>query len=493
MLISPINKVNNNQIQPLQSFKQGDVSNFGVDKNLGLSGYQVGRAILARNNVSFRNLAVPIEVTDRYDKKIDGQDHLDLPNIHVYEYPDTNLQVFVNEVPNKTSKNEFQATFSLFNTDIKNDSVIKRNLLMGLINQSLNRNDINADVNDDFDAFINIDLSCNTSEVKKINLLNKIITKPEFTKQDLEECKKLLINTINSEKYQKETAEFKKLVDSLLLNSKEETIKNIQNIALNDIYSYHSEMLKNTEAQYTVTIDKSFVNDNQNLFYSILNSGISDKFQKHSDKIISALKPISNKEDIRINDENNETYLTFHYPVKVESNKERLVYKYLTLLEIFWRYPYVSEDSCEGKYLLPMELKDKNINPNKFGFLEFKFMPDGNEKINSTDNAIEVFKAVLEILYDEKLASNTLESIKEYEKTFYDEQLNKKFNSGIPHKILQNYRGDVFKIYETIDAITIEDIRETIEQTLFEQNPIVIVNERINPFRNQAQYIETSC
>ena len=28
-------------------------------------------------------------------EKIEGKDHLDLPNIHVYEYPDTNLQVFI--------------------------------------------------------------------------------------------------------------------------------------------------------------------------------------------------------------------------------------------------------------------------------------------------------------------------------------------------------------------------------------------------------------
>ena len=143
-----------------------------------------------------------------------------------------------------------------------------------------------------------------------------------------------------------------------MLNSKEETIKNIQNTTLSDIYSYYSEILKNTEAQYTVTIGKSFIDDNKNLFYSTLNSGMYNEFQKQSDKVLSSLEPITNKENLRFydNDNDNDAYITFHYPVKIDSDRERLIYRYLTLLEIFWRAPYVSEDSDGKKYSLPMEL-----------------------------------------------------------------------------------------------------------------------------------------
>ena len=38
--------------------------------NLRLSNYKVGQAILNRNNISFRNLASPIDVTDKYNKTL---------------------------------------------------------------------------------------------------------------------------------------------------------------------------------------------------------------------------------------------------------------------------------------------------------------------------------------------------------------------------------------------------------------------------------------
>lgn len=363
---------------------------------------------------------------------------------------------------------------------------------MELLKSSLKENNVNANLNEAYDSFINIDLNGSTFEIKNISTLNKIITQPKFTEQDLEKSKKLLIDTINSEKYQKETAEFKKLVDGSLLNSKEKTIKNIQDITLSDIYSYHSEILKSTKAQQAITIDKSFVNNNQNLFYSMLNSGISNKFQKQSYKAPSSLEPIANKEDVRFYDNDNDAYLTFHYPVKIDSDKERLIYRYLTLLEFFWRAPYVSEDSNNKKYSLPMELNSKDINPNKYGFLEFKFTPKGNEKINSTDDAIEVFKAVLEILHGEKLALNTLESIKDYEKELYNERLNKNFDKERTHEIFKNYRNDVFNIYELIDDIKFEDIKRKIEQILFEQNPVIIINEEINPYKVKSKTVDNN-
>lgn len=493
-MISPIKLGNTNfsynQASLFEETK--DHSAYFHEEGANLSGYKAGRAMFLRNNITFRNLATPIEVTDKYNKKIEGKDHLDLPNIHVYEYPDTNLQVIVNEISDIRDKNKFQISFSLLNNGIKNDSVTKKNILMELIRLSFNKNNINANLNEDFGTFINIDISNNTSEIKIINILNKIITQPKFSKRDLEKCKKTLIDTINSEKYQKETEEFKKLVDGSLLNSKEETIKNIQNTTLSDIYSYYSEILKNTEAQYTVTIDKSFIDDNKNLFYSTLNSGMSNKFQKQSDKVLSSLEAITNKENLRFYDNDNDAYITFHYPVKIDSDRERLIYRYLTLLEIFWRVPYVSEDSGGKKYSLPMELNSNDITSNKYGFLEFKFVPKGNEKIDSTDDAIEVFKAVLGILYGEKLAPNTLESIKDYEKELYNERLNKNFDDERTHEILKNYRKNVFKIYELIDDIDFEDIKRSIEYILFEQNPIVIINGKINPYEVKGQTVDNN-
>ena len=58
--------------------------------------YEIGQAMKAQMGIGFRQNSMPIEVTHLYNKKVEGKDHLDLPNIHVYEYPDTNLQVIMN-------------------------------------------------------------------------------------------------------------------------------------------------------------------------------------------------------------------------------------------------------------------------------------------------------------------------------------------------------------------------------------------------------------
>lgn len=494
-MLQPVSNILNSNF--VKTNNKNDRQEFAKDiqnnNQIELTNYEVGQAILNRNNISFRNLSQPIEITDRYNKKIEGKDHLDLPNIHVYEYPDTNLQVLINEIQNKMENNKFQASLTLANSEIQNTSIIKKNLFMKLMKMLLDNNNIKSNLTENFANFMNVDLNLDISDTNKINLLNQLITKPKFSELDLENCKKDLINTINSEKYQKDTAEYRKLNDNSLFNTKEETIKNIQNITLDDISSYYSEILKNSNAQYIVTIDKSFIDNNKKMFYSVLNSGLANKFEKYSNNIQSS-KSISNQEDIRSLDNANETYLTFHYPIKVTSNKDDLIYRYLTLLEFFWNTPYILEPKSFNakKYTLPMELKNQNINSNEFGYLDFGFTPEGNEKISSTDEAILVFKAILEILYDENLASNTLKSIKDCDKEFFDEILKKNFDSINTHKILQLYGNDIFNIYETLDSINIETIRNAIEEILFNQKPVIIINEEKNPYLNAVPSNKTT-
>ncbi len=95
-------------------------------------------------------------------------------------------------------------------------------------------------------------------------------------------------------------------------------------------------------------------------------------------------------------------------------------------------------------------------------------------------------------MHDEKLAPNTLESIKDYEKRLYNERLNKNFDDEKTHEILKNYRNEVFKIYELIDDIKFEDIKRKIEQILFEQNPVIIINEEINPYKVKGKTVNNN-
>lgn len=110
-MIKPISAINTNQYYRKSEKVQNQP--LSTNQTLELSGMYAGRAMLARNNISFRNLSKPVEITHLYNKKTKGKDHLDLPNIHVYEYPDTNLRVFVNvderdhEMPQKIEQLQF--------------------------------------------------------------------------------------------------------------------------------------------------------------------------------------------------------------------------------------------------------------------------------------------------------------------------------------------------------------------------------------------------
>ena len=106
-----------------------------------LSNYDVGQAILNRNKISFRKIQKPIEVTEKYNKRIEGKDHLDLPNIHVYEYPDANLQVFVNadDKIKATENNELETpkySIIIENNNYEKHDLLKEKLLCFLLNKN---------------------------------------------------------------------------------------------------------------------------------------------------------------------------------------------------------------------------------------------------------------------------------------------------------------------------------------------------------------------
>ena len=65
------------------------------------------------------------------------------------------------------------------------------------------------------------------------------------------------------------------------------------------------------------------------MFYSTLNSGMYNKFQKQSDKVLSSLEPITNKENLRFYDNDNDAYITFHYPVKIDSDRFNIIRNFL--------------------------------------------------------------------------------------------------------------------------------------------------------------------
>ena len=217
-----------------------------------LSGYNVGGAILTRNNITFRNLATPIEVTDKYNKKIEGKDHLDLPNIHVYEYPDTNLQVFICENDNSNDeKDRILMKFNIHNNIDDKDDFIKKELCTRLFCNLINYDNDDCFVTTFDSDFFSVNYNLTNKNYKRIREINKLITNPDFSETNLEQVKTELIKELDA---------------AQIKSSKyDSVIQEISNTDINDINKYYLNKLKNAEAQLFVVIDKDNIKQNRTI------------------------------------------------------------------------------------------------------------------------------------------------------------------------------------------------------------------------------------
>lgn len=227
-----------------------------------LSNYEVGQAILNRNNISFRNLSQPIEVTDRYNKKIEGKDHLDLPNIHMYEYPDTNLIAVINIDNNiDTNDNDFLKQPQIIMQIIDNTQTDKNNKLEKQIIKQIIEKKMNS---------------------LSINVINNIIEN-NLTFYSYTECYgknviqnfKQLNNTFFNLKFdEKELLEAKKELKNLNHN------KEIDSVSLSDLQNYYNNLRNNFSANAYVTVSKQYFDKNKVTLFSELNDNIDFKLQK---------------------------------------------------------------------------------------------------------------------------------------------------------------------------------------------------------------------
>ena len=232
--------------------------------NLRLSNYKVGQAILNRNNISFRNLAMPIEVTDKYNKKMEDKDHLDLPNIHVYEYPDTNLQVIMN-IDNHISTNDKnfleqpQILVQILNNsnDDKKEN-IKNELIKKIIEINLDRKApfiLNNEGNTE-NIFYSYTEWGGKNVIDNLQNLNQTVYGLSINEQDLISAKYEL--------------------------SKKYTNENFDAITAKNLQEYYDGLKNNFSSKAFVTVSKDYFEKNRKRIFLELNRNINIKLQKNN-------------------------------------------------------------------------------------------------------------------------------------------------------------------------------------------------------------------
>ncbi len=469
-MINPIsfNIVNNQYLN--QQNQQKQILNLNVN-NEELSNYGIGQAILNRNNISFRNLAMPIDVTKKYDKRIEGKDHLNLPNIHVYEYPDTNLQLFV-DVNSNLPKDKEKIIMALdIDCGNNNDTsfLIRKELSTRLLCNLINGNK-DCFVTTFDSNFFSIKYNLKTNDINKIANINNIISKPSFTEDDFEKIKGDYIKDIKQMKNVKSQS----------------IIEEIQKISLDEINQFYSNTINNSEARLFVVVDKDYYSDKKKQLSKIFNSNISNKFLKHTDVINLNANDI-NKKQVVFNATENDAYLELQYYMPMDRLKNKKIGEYLTLLMMLYKAPAVLTNSTPIMYKLDSDLNTKIKNITKSPFLRFKIMLSGRENINNTQDAIDSVKGMLISLCDDDMAKLTLEDLKKRDKQEIEESFKQNSDIYMRATQLQNNNYDIFNIYEQIDSITIDDIKQAIVDYMLEQAPIVYVNENLNPYLKETQ------
>ena len=461
-MINPINISTN----PIYYSKMPAKQTQGVNTtnpSLELSDYKTGQAILARNNISFRNLSTPIEVTDKYNKKIEDKDHLDLPNVHIYEYPDTNLTLVLN-LADKI-KNPI-VSMTLNNQKQSEYNPIMSNLLKIIINKRFLQTFGTDTYYENEGNVISYFQLNNQDAVKNISQLNKIIFNTKFNKIELEMAKKDLIKYINSDEYNNANIDIKYLYKSSDLKSNNELTKEINSVTLYSIQNYQDNCLKNSEGTAQVIISKnSFVKDQNKILQSI-NKNIPIKL-KPQDSTEDMKKFIPNTRLACIRDLPDSYPLNFNYKISFNNTKESLIGEIAELILTGDNYIVL-----EKYYKDPIEIRNpKQINTCLYWKINTDIAP--NQDINEKEE-YKKFQKYVNNIYQSDFA-NELEEYKNLLKDDYKYDLQENENGMERCKpfLIDEY----FQIYELINSITEQDIKNFIRKFIIEQKPVIHIND----------------
>ena len=434
-----LNIVNNQYLN--KQTKKDEMSNNLLPRISELSNYEVGQAILNRNNISFRNLAMPIEVTDKYNKKIEGKDHLELPNIHVYEYPDTNLQVFVNadDKIETTENDKFETP--KYSIIIENNNYEKHNLLKEkLLCFLLNKNNTNVIGSGFCLSISNLE---NTNLSNNIEKINQEIFAEKFDKIKLENAKNELKAFFKSQKYMEQNKYAKKLYNNKDLKSYKALEREIEDITVDDMQKYYEEYLKNSNVKAFLTTSRKYFEQNKDTILKQINPKTNLKFL-NSNIATSNLPELD--DNTLIVDKS-----TLKIPTKAVNAKDSIIEN--IAINILNSDKYINKNYSLGTehFSIPLELK--NNSPIKYhcnfctidikeSDKDFADFSDALNKICNKDLTSEIEKQKYEI--KEKL-----------KQTFTGERLD-----FIKHLELMSYSDEVFNLYEIIDSISEDDIKQ---------------------------------
>lgn len=432
-MIRPINVNNNiNKIQSLNVSKQQ--AGFQSEQQTELAGYEVGRAMKAQRGVIFKSL--PNNVTSRYNVVKDDEGHLNLPNIYVYEFPDTNLKVVVNKGKDLDR--------SLVGLEIKNPNVAKSNSFLPFITYLMlfSAKELqNTDFDCNADGFSYIQ-QLKSEEDFDLGKLNKNIFMPNFSEQDFTKIKEDLEELFEE-------------------NDRKDLLEELYNTTLEDVQRYYNDFMKGCSVKANAVLADVNYENNKNKVLREINKNIPLKLEDNLGKTKKSCFVPNDKMAI-VEREEGFMPLEFHYDIENLTSRDKII---RNMVEVI----------LHGKYFITNEehapLSIENNSGQKANTEYYNVHVD-----IPFDDKIDVNKELKEFnTFLQKVCDSDLESEVQKRKSLEKENIKYHLTEDTSAYTRYNKQltSDIFNAYEQIESITQDDVKNYIRKYMIDQTPNV--------------------
>ncbi len=459
--------------------------------------YRVGRAFAGMSVITFKNLAQPVEVTSLYNKKVEGKDHLDLPNIHVYEYPDTNLKVFI--ILDNNKKNSNLDNKPQYFLNIQPDKNTKVNpVLQWLVSDIIATRFENENLNGYFDKKLMVmsgsDNPLNYDDIPKFN---QLISSNNFSKAEVVSAKENLEKYLLSENGKKDR-KYGELLLNTELKSNEQILNELKTVTNKNLEDYYSQYLNNSEMYSFLTIKTDDFSDS---IFNNLNKNINTKFLKEG--LSEQERRINNNAKILYTGKN-EDYIQYQYIIPEDYSYNAIMS--VIISKLLQKYSPEEKDRIEdyiknkgsGTDSQAIKMYEENINfwdsycdksrinqNNSLWSIQENYSPVSTYTIfvkksfDMNENALLVeidrqkaeFKQLTNINLSDDLA-DIKQQIKERVKNIFTEET---ISLSVKNSECIRFGKDIFRFYELVDSISEQDVKDYIKEYFINFEPIIVV------------------
>ncbi len=396
-------------------------------------------------NITFKhrkaeNSSKPVETTANYLNGVNKTD-FEKSEIHVFEYPDTKLQLFLNSNDVDNSGVNKVAVKLFLSKNHKDYDDKKSFILADMLNKELKSQNSKFKLVQDSQGYV-FDGNIDKSELDEIKDLNKFISDPKFSEQEFEASKNALKSLIGDD-------------------------KKLAEINLESIKKYYNETLTAAEAQYFVTLDESVYENNKTSLFKYINEDLSVEFTPHSEVSSKDFIPNAELKIIHIN--SNDKNIEMLYPIKTDTAKDFLTALFSTLVLTMSRN---SDFECDAE-IIESDMYENAAIPSNTYYIKTQISPKPEEDVLNLKNEMELQKAYLgRYKEDNEAISYILDATKPYLKKLIQEDLNSSdFEKS--NEVLYRYKYDIYNLGEKIDSIESKDIAQYIKKYLSDQQPVV--------------------